>query len=168
MKYWTALVAEAGARYDGHPFLDSVDISVLSATGAKAGATTCRHFQFQKASSTFTLTPSNATPLLMNFDEPQALAYGTGRGAGCGLDCLGDMGGNGKDRPNFSHMLDFYPQQIARMGIQDVWQRSPVSLENVVYVPPLSFQEPGTQQVSSETGLRCQTSCIPMRAICCG
>ena len=26
-------------------------------------------------------------------------------------------------------MLDFYPQQIARMGVQNVWQRSPVSLE---------------------------------------
>jgi Domain of unknown function (DUF4832) len=26
-------------------------------------------------------------------------------------------------------MLDFYPQQIARAGVQDVWQRSPVSLE---------------------------------------
>src|SRR6476619_6841365 len=27
LKYWNTLVAEAGARYDGHPFLDSVDIS---------------------------------------------------------------------------------------------------------------------------------------------
>jgi hypothetical protein len=26
-------------------------------------------------------------------------------------------------------MLDFYPQQIVRAGIQDVWQRRPVSLE---------------------------------------
>jgi hypothetical protein len=26
-------------------------------------------------------------------------------------------------------MLDFYPQQVASTGIQDVWQRSPVSLE---------------------------------------
>jgi hypothetical protein len=65
----------------------------------------------------------------MNFDEPHALAYGTGRGAGWRLDCLGDMGRQWKDRPTFSHMLDFYPQQIARTGIQDVWQRSPVSLE---------------------------------------
>ena len=26
-------------------------------------------------------------------------------------------------------MLDFYPMQIVRAGIQDVWQRKPVSLE---------------------------------------
>lgn len=86
-------------------------------------------FQFQKVLIDIYFDAFKRTPLLMNFDEPQALAYGTGRGAGWRLDCLGDMGRQWKDRPTFSHMLDFYPQQIARMGIQDVWQRSPISLE---------------------------------------
>ena len=27
------------------------------------------------------------------------------------------------------HMLDIYPQQVVRTGIQDAWKRSPVSLE---------------------------------------
>jgi hypothetical protein len=66
------------------------------------------------------------TPLLMNFDEPRALAYGVGRGAGWRLDCWGDLGGRGK---GMMHMLDMYPQQVVRTGIQDAWQRSPVSLE---------------------------------------
>lgn len=86
-------------------------------------------FQFQEALIDIYFNAFKRTPLLMNFDEPHGLAYGTGRGAGWRLDCLGDMGRQWKDRPTFSHMLDFYPQQIARMGIQDVWQRSPVSLE---------------------------------------
>jgi hypothetical protein len=59
----------------------------------------------------------------MNFDEPQALAYGTGQGAGWRFDCLGDL------RDGWSHMRDFYPEQIARTGIGDVWKRSPVSME---------------------------------------
>jgi hypothetical protein len=59
----------------------------------------------------------------MNFDEPEALAYGTSQGAGWRFDCLGDM------RKSWSHMLDFYPQQIARTGIQDVWRTAPVSME---------------------------------------
>ena len=29
LKYWGAVVAAAGARYDGHPDLDSVDLSAL-------------------------------------------------------------------------------------------------------------------------------------------
>jgi hypothetical protein len=128
MKYWSAFIAEAGARYDGHPFLDSVDISSVGYWG-EGWSDYMPAFQFQKALIDIYFDAFKRTPLLMNFDEPQALAYGTGRGAGWRLDCLGDMGRQWKDRPTFSHMLDFYPQQIARMGIQDVWQRSPVSLE---------------------------------------
>jgi hypothetical protein len=128
MKYWNALVAAAGARYDGHLFLGSVDISSVGYWG-EGWSDYMPAFQFQKALIDIYFDAFKRTPLLMNFDEPQALAYGTQRGAGWRLDCLGDMGHQWKDRPTFSHMLDFYPQQIARMGVQDVWQRSPVSLE---------------------------------------
>jgi uncharacterized protein DUF4832 len=128
MKYWNALVAAAGARYDGHPFLDSVDISSVGYWG-EGWSAYMPAFQFQKALIDIYFDAFKRTPLLMNFDEPQALAYGAQRGAGWRLDCLGDMGRQWKDRPTFSHMLDFYPQQIARMGVQDIWQRSPVSLE---------------------------------------
>jgi len=33
LKYWGELVAEAGKRYDGNPFLDSVDISSVGYWG---------------------------------------------------------------------------------------------------------------------------------------
>ena len=33
LKYWGELVAEAGKRYDGNPFLDSVDISSIGYWG---------------------------------------------------------------------------------------------------------------------------------------
>ncbi|MFL6208644.1 MAG: DUF4832 domain-containing protein [Pyrinomonadaceae bacterium] len=128
MKYWSALVAAAGARYDGHPSLDSVDISSVGYWG-EGWSDYMPAFQFQQALIDIYFDAFKRTPLLMNFDEPRALAYGTERGAGWRLDCLGDMGRQWKDRPTFSHMLDFYPQQIARMGVENVWQRSPVSLE---------------------------------------
>jgi hypothetical protein len=128
LKYWSALVTGTGARYDGNPYLDSVDISSVGYWG-EGWSDYMPPFPFQKVLIDIYFDAFKRTPLLMNFDEPQALAYGTGRGAGWRLDCLGDMGRQWKDRPTFSHMLDFYPQQIARMGIQDVWQRSPVSLE---------------------------------------
>jgi hypothetical protein len=70
-----------------------------------------------------------------NFDEPQALAYGTQHGAGWRLDCLGDM------RAKFPEMLDIYPQQVVRTGIQDVWQHAPVSLETCG--TPSTWKRPG-------------------------
>jgi hypothetical protein len=69
------------------------------------------------------------TTLLMNFDEPEALAYGTSRGAGWRLDCLGDLRTKADDPYFQPEMLDIYPQQVVRAGIQDVWQKRPVSLE---------------------------------------
>ena len=128
LKFWSAFITAAGSRYDGHPSLDSVDISSVGYWG-EGWSDYMPAFQYQKELIDIYFDAFKHTPLLMNFDEPRALAYGTERGAGWRLDCLGDMGGQWKDRPSFSHMLDFYPQQIARMGIQEVWQRSPVSLE---------------------------------------
>jgi hypothetical protein len=40
----------------------------------------------------------------------------------------------------WSHMLDFYPLQVVRAGTQDVWQRSPVSLESC-WVPGYWFKQ---------------------------
>ena len=62
----------------------------------------------------------------MNFDALPALQYGVKRGAGWRLDCWGDMGAPGR---SFAHMKDFYPQQLARGGLQDAWRTHPVALE---------------------------------------
>lgn len=128
LKHWGALVAAAGALYDGHPSLDSVDISSVGYWG-EGWSDYMPGFEHQRALIDIYFDAFRRTPLLMNFDEPRALAYGAGRGAGWRLDCLGDMGGQWKDRPAFSHMLDFYPQQVVRAGVEEVWRRSPVSLE---------------------------------------
>jgi len=122
LKYWGDLVKEAGRRFDGHPDLDTVDISSVGYWG-EGWSDFMPAFPYQKKLIDIWFDAFPATRLLMNFDEPQALAYGTERGAGWRLDCLGDL------RPKWAHMLDFYPEQIARTGIQDVWKRAPVSFE---------------------------------------
>ncbi len=124
-KHWTALVRKAGERYDGHPYLDSVDVSTVGYWGEGWGPY-LPSLAVQKALIDVHFEAFRRTPLLMNFDEPTALAYGVGKGAGWRLDCWGDLGGRGK---GMMHMLDMYPQQVVRTGIQDAWQRSPVSLE---------------------------------------
>lgn len=125
LKTWSAFILAAGTRYDGHPALNSVDISTVGYWGEGWGPY-LPSWATQKALIDVYFEAFTRTPLLMNFDEPRALAYGAQRGAGWRLDCWGDLGGRGK---TMMHMLDLYPQQVVRAGIQDVWQRSPVSLE---------------------------------------
>ena len=122
---WTAIIKDMGKRYDGHPDLDDVDISTVGYWGEGWGPYLPEWpVQEQLIDLYFQAFPR--TPLLMNFDELPALVYGTKKGAGWRLDCWGDMGRPGK---NFAHMLDLYPQQIARGKLQDVWRTAPVSLE---------------------------------------
>jgi hypothetical protein len=125
LKHWGALVLAAGARYDGHPYLDAVDVSTVGYWGEGWGPY-LPSWQRQKELLDLYFDAFKRTPLLVNFDEPRALAYGVKRGAGWRLDCWGDLGGRGK---GMAHMLDLYPQQVVRTGIQDAWQRYPVSLE---------------------------------------
>jgi uncharacterized protein DUF4832 len=128
LKYWGELVAEAGKRYDGNPFLDSVDISSIGYWG-EGWSPYMPEFSYQQQLTDIWFAAFHETPLLMNFDEERALAYGTQHGAGWRLDCLGDLR-HFSDNPYFQpEMLDVYPQQIVRAGIKEVWQRSPVSLE---------------------------------------
>ncbi len=134
LKYWGELVAEAGKRYDGNPYLDTVDISSVGYWG-EGWSPYMPEFSYQKALIDIWLKAFSHTKLLMNFDEPEALAYGTQQGAGWRLDCWGDMRTSSNDAYFPAEMLEIYPQQIVRTGIQDVWQRSPVSLETCYTVP---------------------------------
>ena len=128
LKYWGELVAEAGKRYNGNPYLDSVDISSVGYWG-EGWSSYMPAFPYQKALIDIWFDAFPHTTLLMNFDEPQALTYGTSRGAGWRLDCLGDLRVKSDDPYFEPEMLDIYPQQVVRAGIQDVWQHRPVSLE---------------------------------------
>ena len=120
---------EAGSRYDGNPYLDRVDISSVGYWG-EGWSDYMPAFEHQRALIDIWLEAFKRTSLLMNFDQQEALTYGTGHGAGWRLDCWGDMRSNPTNgSASWCHMLDFYPQQIVRAGVEDVWKRSPVSLE---------------------------------------
>jgi hypothetical protein len=135
LQRWGAFIAAAGKRYNGHPDVNASDISTVGYWGEGWGPY-LPEWSVQQALIDQYFTAFDRTRLLMNFDEPRALAYGTGRGAGWRLDCWGDLGGRGK---NMMHMLDLYPQQVVRTGIQEVWRRSPVSLETCG--TPLSWKQ---------------------------
>jgi hypothetical protein len=124
-KLWGAFVAAAGKRYNGHPDVNTIDISTVGYWGEGWGPYLPDWSVQQRLIDDY-FEAYDRTRLLMNFAEPRALTYGTKRGAGWRLDCWGDLGGRGK---GMMHMLDLYPQQVVRTGIEEVWRRSPVSLE---------------------------------------
>lgn len=136
-KLWGAFVAAAGKRYNGHPAVNTVDISTVGYWGEGWGPHLPDWSVQQRLIDQY-FEAFDRTRLLMNFDEPHALAYGTQKGAGWRLDCWGDLGGRGK---SMMHMLDLYPQQVVRTGIEEIWRRSPVSLETCG--TPLSWKQWG-------------------------
>jgi hypothetical protein len=129
LKYWGELVLAAGARYDGHPYLDSVDISTVGYWGEGWGPY-LPSWERQKELLDVNFQAFKRTPLLVNFDQPRALSYATEHGSGWRLDCWGDMGGYWESWGKYlSHMLDVYPEQVVQAGASEAWRRSPVSLE---------------------------------------
>ena len=125
---WNELVRRAGERYDGHPFLDSVDISTVGYWGEGWGPYLPElRVQLELVDAYF--EAFLRTPKLVNFDELRPLAHAVKRGAGWRLDCWGDMGRPG--HANWSHMFDMYPEQLARdPALYDAWRTGPVSLES--------------------------------------
>jgi hypothetical protein len=120
------LIRELGGRYDGHPDLELVDVSIVGAWGEGAGAerlsdaTRCALLDCY-------LDTFRQTPLVLQLQDPKAAHYALGkRPVGWRADCLGDMGGFSK---TWSHMNDYYPQTLIQTGLQDAWRRAPVTLE---------------------------------------
>jgi hypothetical protein len=114
-------------------------------------------FAHQKALIDIWFDAFPSTPLLMNFDEPQGLAYGTTKGAGWRFDCLGDM------RTPWGHMRDFYPEQIVRAGIGDVWKRSHVSFETC-WVPEYWKRQGWDVRYILEEALRWHVSSLNVKS----
>jgi len=121
LKYWGELVAAAGERYDGNPILDSVDISSVGYWA--------RLEQLYAGLPVSKAAHRHMAAGVSAYNAADELRRTGGAGlrhsarAGWRLDCLGDM------KANDSEMLDQYPEEVARTGIQDVWKQRPVSLE---------------------------------------
>ncbi len=123
-------IRRLGARYDGHPDIDHVDLGSVGWWGEwhLSGATNARvpAPDVQKKIVDAYLAAFRKTPLLMLIGGGEMLKHASQRGAGWRADCLGDMGGFSK---TWSHMRMGYPQYVTDAGIADVWKTSPVAWE---------------------------------------
>jgi hypothetical protein len=126
VQHFGAMVRALGARYDGHPLLESVDLATVGAWGEGAGSE--RLTQKTRAALVDSyLEAFRKTHLVMLLTDEKTNRYGLSkRDVGWRVDCLGDMGGFS---PTWCHMCDYYPQAIINCGMQDAWKKAPVTLE---------------------------------------
>jgi hypothetical protein len=127
VKHFSALVRELGKRYDGHPDLELVDVSIVAAWGE--GEYTGRLTEAtMRALVDSYLESFRKTPLVMQPTDRRTNTYALSkREVGWRADCLGDM--RCASAGGWCHMFDAYPQEIINYGVQDSWKTGPVALE---------------------------------------
>jgi len=126
LKHFGKLIRELGVRYDGHPDLELVDVSIVGAWGEGAGSEQLTEPTRRGLLDCY-LDSFPRTPLVLQLQDERATRYALGkRPVGWRVDCLGDMGGFSK---TWSHMNDYYPQELIRTGMQEAWRTAPVTME---------------------------------------
>ena len=155
LEYFGGFIKALGDRYDGHPDLESVDVSIVGFWGEGAGSFLLSD-QTRIALINCYLNHFKNTHLnLLSFDIPivdgGVLIKGTNIAAswpdgntnvapktryiGYRLDCLGDI-----DTVNiktwdwgiegyYSLMQDLYPMEIIRSGLSEAWKKTPITME---------------------------------------
>ncbi|MGE5645657.1 MAG: DUF4832 domain-containing protein [Acidobacteriota bacterium] len=120
------MIRAFGARYDGHPDVELIDISIVGAWGEGEG-TNLLTDQTRQALTDAYVEAFRKTPLVIQPTDEKTSAYTQSKTpVGWRVDCLGDMGGFQK---TWNHMYDLYPQQIIRLGLEDAWKTRPVTME---------------------------------------
>lgn len=128
-KYFGRMIRAIGERYDGHPHLDAVDLSIVGAWGEGMGSEllteSTMHDLVEAYTESFTKTPLIA--LLMD-EKTNKYAESFGN-VGWRVDCIGDLRFWSETEFGFSHMYDLYPQEIINCEVQDAWETAPLSFE---------------------------------------
>jgi len=128
VRYFGGFIRALGKRYDGHPYLESVDLSILAAWGEGSGSKLLTQ-KTREALVDAYVESFKITPLVMLLTDDATNRYGLSQGnLGWRADCLGDMGGFVSDG-SYSHMNDWYPQAIVLFGLQEAWKKGPVVFE---------------------------------------
>ncbi|MEX2231371.1 MAG: DUF4832 domain-containing protein [Cyclobacteriaceae bacterium] len=131
VQYFGGMIANLGKRYDGHPFMNAVDLSFIGAWGEGGGSEFLSQNTMEALVDAYT-DNFKKTPLiaLLMDEKTNKYAHAKGNGnVGWRVDCIGDLGFWAKDQNGWTHMYDFYPQAIIEYGTKDAWQTAPISLE---------------------------------------
>lgn len=142
------MIRALGARYDGNPDLDLVDISLLAAWGEGAGSNLLTEKALHALVDSY-MDSFHKTPLVTQLSDKETVAYTLSRAwgapgdslakekqaaaldnqrprVGWRADCLGDLGEFSKTE---NLMEDYYPENVIELGLANVWKNAPVSME---------------------------------------
>ncbi len=124
-------IKRLGARYDGHPVIDHIDIGTVGWWGewhmSSSKTAKMPTMETRKKILDAYFAAFRKTPLLMLIGGGECLTYAAERGAGWRADCVGDMGGFSK---TWCHMCDAYPKLIPEAGVGETWRTAPVAWES--------------------------------------
>lgn len=128
-RYFGKLISEMGRRYDGHPVLEAVDLSIVGFWGEGRGSAILT--QKTRAALVNAYTDHfKETPLIMLMTDEKTNKYILSQSnAGWRVDCIGDLGFWADEQDGWTHMYRYYPQGIINFGMEDAWETAPVSLE---------------------------------------
>jgi hypothetical protein len=128
-EYFGGLISELGKRYDGHPDLEGVDISIVGYWGEGRGSAILTDDTRSALINAYT-DNFKTTPLIMVLTDEVTNKYGLSQAnVGWRVDCIGDLGFWAEDQNGWTHMYQYYPWSIVNFGMADVWKTAPVSLE---------------------------------------
>ncbi len=129
VRHFTKMVRDLGSRYDGHPDLEAVDLSIVGFWGEGAGSALLSD-PTRKALVGAYLESFRKTPLVMLLTDEKTNRYGISkRDVGWRVDCLGDLDFWAEEQNGWSHMYDYYPEGIIKFGMKDAWKKAPVIME---------------------------------------
>lgn len=126
--YWSAFIRAFAAKFDGNPLINAIDMALVGAWGEGGGTEFLSENSISVLVNAYT-DSFKRTPLLALLHDPKSLKVIRNRKVPVGfrVDCLGDMGGfHGTE---WSHMQDFYPQNIQNFGMADAWEKAPIVFE---------------------------------------
>lgn len=128
IREWGKVITEFGKRYDGHPDLESADVSFIGAWGEGAGECS------EEGVDTMIDIYRQAHPKtpLMTMISGHKMTAGVRAGMGWRLDCFGDVGifGTAPRDVQWMHHFDCYPCEVCECGAQDAWKKAPITFES--------------------------------------
>jgi hypothetical protein len=150
LQYFGGMIQALGQRYDGHPDLECVDVSIVGFWGEGDGThllsdrtrialINCYLDNFKKTHMLFQPINGDAPDPAVDVKGtrifaswPDGKTNDTGndiRYLGYRIDCLGDMTTELWPEKKWCHMTDIYPKDIVKSGMSEVWKKAPVSME---------------------------------------
>lgn len=126
--YWSEFIKNFAKHFDGHPIISSIDMAIVGAWGEGGGTEFLKEEDIRTITNAYT-DGFKITPLQALLHDPVSINIIKERKVKVGfrVDCLGDMGGFHGEK--WSHMLDFYPQNIQNFEMGNAWEKAPVLFE---------------------------------------